>query len=158
MGRSGGIGRRKGLKIPRWKHRAGSIPVSGTKTQYRGIEQLVARRAHNPEAGGSSPPPATIRIALESHDSEASFLLFRGISAFGSIRFYSVLDRLRPPSLGGKWASNAKIQGRQRSSRRRRDDESGKKDSLSYMVEHIAHLSRSSLLAFLIGPNVMGIR
>ena len=27
--------------------------------QYRGIEQLVARRAHNPEAGGSSPPPAT---------------------------------------------------------------------------------------------------
>ncbi len=26
---------------------------------YRGIEQLEARRAHNPEAGGSSPPPAT---------------------------------------------------------------------------------------------------
>ena len=25
----------------------------------RGVEQLVARRAHNPEAGGSSPPPAT---------------------------------------------------------------------------------------------------
>ena len=28
---------------------------------YRGIEQLVARRAHNPEVGGSSPPPATIK-------------------------------------------------------------------------------------------------
>ena len=27
---------------------------------YRGIEQLEARRAHNPEVGGSSPPPATI--------------------------------------------------------------------------------------------------
>ncbi len=27
--------------------------------KYRGIEQLEARRAHNPEAGGSSPPPAT---------------------------------------------------------------------------------------------------
>ena len=27
--------------------------------QYRGVEQLVARRAHNPEAGGSSPSPAT---------------------------------------------------------------------------------------------------
>ena len=27
--------------------------------QYRGVEQLVARRAHNPEVGGSSPPPAT---------------------------------------------------------------------------------------------------
>ena len=26
---------------------------------YRGMEQLVARRAHNPKAGGSSPPPAT---------------------------------------------------------------------------------------------------
>ena len=28
--------------------------------QYRGVEQLVARRAHNPEVGGSSPPSATI--------------------------------------------------------------------------------------------------
>ena len=26
----GEIGRRKGLKIPRWKHRAGSIPARGT--------------------------------------------------------------------------------------------------------------------------------
>ena len=28
--------------------------------QYRGVEQLVARRAHNPEVGGSSPSPATM--------------------------------------------------------------------------------------------------
>ena len=28
--------------------------------KYRGVEQLVARRAHNPEAAGSSPVPATI--------------------------------------------------------------------------------------------------
>ena len=28
--------------------------------QYRGVEQLVARRAHNPEVGGSSPPSATM--------------------------------------------------------------------------------------------------
>ena len=27
--RCGGTSRRKGLKIPRWKHRTGSIPVSG---------------------------------------------------------------------------------------------------------------------------------
>ncbi len=33
--------------------------------QYRGIEQLVARRAHNPEAGGSSPPPATKRKQMQ---------------------------------------------------------------------------------------------
>ena len=26
---------------------------------YRGVEQLAARRAHNPKVGGSSPPPAT---------------------------------------------------------------------------------------------------
>ncbi len=27
--------------------------------QYRGVEQLVARRAHNPEVVGSSPASAT---------------------------------------------------------------------------------------------------
>ena len=27
--------------------------------QHRGVEQLVARRAHNPEVVGSSPSPAT---------------------------------------------------------------------------------------------------
>ena len=32
--------------------------------QYRGVEQLVARRAHNPEAGGSSPSPQLIRVVL----------------------------------------------------------------------------------------------
>ncbi len=30
-----------------------------TKNKYRGVEQLVARRAHNPEVAGSSPVPAT---------------------------------------------------------------------------------------------------
>ncbi len=28
----GGTGRRKGLKIPRWKHRVGSIPISSTSS------------------------------------------------------------------------------------------------------------------------------
>ena len=47
--------------------RTGSTPVAGTiaiaqdnSPHYRGVEQLVARRAHNPEVGGSSPPPATM--------------------------------------------------------------------------------------------------
>ena len=31
--RCGGIGRRKGLKIPRWQHRTGSTPVTGTNTR-----------------------------------------------------------------------------------------------------------------------------
>ena len=30
------------------------------RPEYRGVEQLVARRAHNPEVVGSSPASATI--------------------------------------------------------------------------------------------------
>ena len=30
-------------------------------SKYRGVEQLVARRAHNPEVVGSSPASATIK-------------------------------------------------------------------------------------------------
>ena len=40
----------------------GSDPVPvrpRSPAPYRGVEQLVARRAHNPEVGGSSPPSAT---------------------------------------------------------------------------------------------------
>ena len=33
--------------------------LSDRGKKYRGVEQLVARRAHNPEAAGSSPTPAT---------------------------------------------------------------------------------------------------
>ena len=36
----------------------GSSPVCST-IEYRGVEQLVARRAHNPEVVGSNPSPAT---------------------------------------------------------------------------------------------------
>ena len=30
-----------------------------TVAEYRGVEQLAARRAHNPKVAGSSPAPAT---------------------------------------------------------------------------------------------------
>ena len=43
---------------------------------YRGVEQLVARRAHNPEVVGSSPTAAT-KISAESHDSAEILLIFR---------------------------------------------------------------------------------
>ena len=33
----------------------------GVRPKYRGVEQLVARRAHNPEVVGSSPASATIK-------------------------------------------------------------------------------------------------
>ena len=45
--------------------RTGSSPVFGITYKvfvfkyHRGIEQLVARRAHNPEVVGSNPAPAT---------------------------------------------------------------------------------------------------
>ena len=54
-------GRHRRLKISRQQCRTGSSPVTGTTgtVKYRGVEQLVARRAHNPEVGGSSPPSAT---------------------------------------------------------------------------------------------------
>ena len=33
----------------------------GVRSKYRGVEQLEARRAHNPEVVGSSPASATIK-------------------------------------------------------------------------------------------------
>ena len=44
------------------------------KYRYRGVEQLVARRAHNPEVAGSSPVSVTIKV-LKSQDFR-TFLLF----------------------------------------------------------------------------------
>ena len=43
----GEIGRRKGLKIPRWKHRAGSIPAPGTKPLFTTIHQKLFAHPHN---------------------------------------------------------------------------------------------------------------
>ena len=34
-------------------------PIKNHDRIHRGVEQLVARRAHNPKATGSSPVPAT---------------------------------------------------------------------------------------------------
>ena len=46
---------------------------------YRGMEQLVARRAHNPKVTGSSPVPATLE-----RDASASFFCLGRILALGS--------------------------------------------------------------------------
>ena len=56
----------------------GSDPVPvrpRSPAPYRGVEQLVARRAHNPEVAGSSPVPAT-RNPLISVEIRGLFLLF----------------------------------------------------------------------------------
>ena len=68
--------------------RAGSIPVSGTI--YRGVEQLVARRAHNPEVAGSSPVPATKRKSVH-----ASGRIFVCILHHSSFIFHSSLSKER---------------------------------------------------------------
>ena len=39
--------------------RIGLKPSEKIEIIYRGVEQLVARRAHNPKVVGSSPAPAT---------------------------------------------------------------------------------------------------
>ena len=41
-------------------HSGVRIPY-GSPYYYRGVEQLAARRAHNPKVAGSSPAPATIK-------------------------------------------------------------------------------------------------
>ncbi len=48
--RNDGIGRRAGLKIPWWQHRAGSTPASGTKTAvpHRGAAVFLCLRWENP--------------------------------------------------------------------------------------------------------------
>ena len=56
----------------------GSDPVPvrpRSPAPYRGVEQLVARRAHNPEVAGSSPVPAT-RNPLISLEIRGLFLFF----------------------------------------------------------------------------------
>ena len=40
------------------------IPLPPPFFLERGVEQLVARRAHNPEVGGSNPPSATIKYLV----------------------------------------------------------------------------------------------
>ena len=46
------------------------------KIKYRGVEQMVARRAHNPEVAGSSPVPATKKPQFPVWETEV-FLVMR---------------------------------------------------------------------------------
>ena len=95
---------------------------------------MVARRAHNPEVGGSSPPSATIRKALESQDFKASFFLNHHWDLNGSSRKYSVL-------VSSFWAANRAARQKlssnpvgSRSAERRRDDEGQKKMGIPIAV------------------------
>lgn len=61
-------------------------------TKYRGVEQMVARRAHNPEVGGSSPPSATIKETSFVYQDERGFFLLSGKN-IGQIREKRALGR-----------------------------------------------------------------
>ena len=60
---------------------------------YRGVEQLVAHRAHNPKVVGSSPTSATIEIPC-THCVCKGFLLFSLTEVVG---IYWAFYRLIPP-------------------------------------------------------------
>ena len=52
------------LKTDRRLTACGGSNPSSSLYYYRGVEQLAARRAHNPEVVGSSPTPAIIIFLL----------------------------------------------------------------------------------------------
>ena len=52
--------------------------------KYRGVEQLVARRAHNPEVVGSSPASATIKTTV-FNSKTVVFLCFFYSFAMGNV-------------------------------------------------------------------------
>ncbi len=62
-----------------------TVPVrvrSPAPNKYRGVEQLVARRAHNPEAVGSSPASATRKTAV----------FVKKTAVFATLIRYSICD------------------------------------------------------------------
>ena len=56
----------------------GSSPTLGA-TEYRGVEQLVARRAHNPKVEGSSPSSATIKKLTNKKCAKLVWLLGQAV-------------------------------------------------------------------------------
>ena len=72
---------------------------SRSANEYRGVEQLEARRAHNPEVVGSSPASATIKTP----DFERN-----------SVVFLTFWHKMEPAKMGLELvAENAKIENRE---------------------------------------------
>ena len=63
---------------------AGSNPALSTRQYYRGVEQPVARRAHNPEVVGSNPTPAT-KIIYGAHIAQSAERILGKDEVTGSI-------------------------------------------------------------------------
>ena len=54
-------------------------PAPSGPSEYRGVEQLAARRAHNPEVAGSSPASATSKVLI-SYEIRTFSALLRSIT------------------------------------------------------------------------------
>lgn len=64
--RHGGIGRRKGLKIPRGQPRTGSSPVAGIKDSVKGtLSQLAAGGSSFLFSPGGIPVTAFVLVTLQ---------------------------------------------------------------------------------------------
>ena len=64
--------------------------------QHRGVEQLVARRAHNPEVRGSSPLPATKRKKVSLIADFFRFSALRGLCRITCKTMCLGIDVLKP--------------------------------------------------------------
>ena len=75
--------------------------------QYRGVEQLVARRAHNPEAGGSSPSPMPQLLSSQ----RVAALITKRVRQICAKNFFEPwrLPRLLPDALQKKNGHQRKI-------------------------------------------------
>ena len=74
---------------------------------YRGVEQLEARRAHNPEVEGSSPSSATIKSPEIVRFQDFSFVL--GGKKFGEIFCYFPQNRLTHILTHNRIAPNGQV-------------------------------------------------
>ena len=82
------------------------------QSQYRGVEQLVARRAHNPEVVGSSPSPATKSVTVvDTISTTVIFYLFSFWGCFwketGDISNIPSHKQIVCPDLMRPWSEKA---------------------------------------------------
>ena len=92
------------LKTDRWLTPRGGSNPSSSLYHYRGVEQLAARRAHNPEVVGSSPTPAIYYCwCILSATNKRQFLKYKKKGAVAQL----VEQRIEAPCVGSSTLSCA---------------------------------------------------
>ena len=72
------------------------LGIQERATKYRGVEQMVARRAHNPEVAGSSPVPATKSVTVVDTISATVIFLFIPVLEMFLARNQRYTEHFRP--------------------------------------------------------------